>query len=149
MRTLSVGRRISITNGQYLLASRPVNAQVNAMLGMRHSHQTHPPSLVVMVAMNFCYGMLVILQTCHLRTSSELIPNISPKPSVFSYSLLDSFLSVFSVLPLSLRDAAPNHALSRVCDNLSFSRCRFHPCFWPQWTLSRPSDDRGNRACIL
>jgi len=60
----------------------------------------------------------------------------------FSYGLLDSFFSVFSVLPLSPRDAAPNHALSRVCGNLSFSRCCFHPRFWPQWTLSGLSDAR-------
>src|ERR1700722_2252631 len=105
------------------------------MPGLENRIPTNPPpSLVVMVAMNSCYGMLVILQTCHLRTSSELIPNISPKSSVL-YGLLDSFLSVFSVLPPSPRDAAPNHALSRVCGNLSFSRCCFYSCFWPQRTF--------------
>ena len=84
-------------NLQYLLAPRPVNARVNAVLGMRHSPPTYPPSLVVMVAMNSCYGMLVILQACHLRTSSELIPNISPKSSVFLvWSAGFVLLSLFS-----------------------------------------------------
>src|ERR1700728_1578831 len=102
-----------------------------------------------MVAMNSRRGMLVILQTCHLRTSSELIPNILQSYQSSSYCLLDSYLSVFSVLPLSPRDAARNDAPSRVCGNLSFSRCCFHSYFWPQWTLSGPSDDLSNHPCLL
>ena len=105
--------RISIMNGQYLLAPRPVNARVNAVLGMRHSPPTYPPSLVVMVAMSSCYGMLVILQACHLCTSSELVPSISPKSSVFLvWSAGFVLLSLFSFASFASRCGAQSHSFS-------------------------------------